>query len=329
MVEATLTQENLGELHGRLSRCFARVEPLQQARKYITGLMSDLPRKNSWTLAEHAGDRTPDRMQRLLNDAVWDTTTAMGGDPPVRGRTPGPAGRRAGGRGAGRDRAGEEGQLDRGGETPVHGLRRSGRQRGEHRALLVCHPRWARPDRGPALPARRTTRRPRPPDRARHPHRRGVPDETPAGHRHHHRRPRRSDDAPVVRRRRGLRPLRPAAPTPAGPPDRLRAARGLRVHHRPQPGHPATRRHHRRHPPGRRPALADHDRSRLQGRAQLRLGLGGHHQPAALPAHPPPPPDRRASHIPDTGPNKVRSGMEVDHCENVVASSVRNSRTRP
>jgi hypothetical protein len=37
----------------------------------------------------------------------------------------------------------------------------------------------------------------------------------------------------------------------------------------------------------------------------------------------------RASHIPDTGPNKVRPGMEVDHCENVVASSVRNSRTRP
>jgi SRSO17 transposase len=61
-----------------LSRCFARVEPRQQARKYVTGLMSDLPRKNSWTLAEHAGDATPDRMQRLLNDAVWDTTTAMG-----------------------------------------------------------------------------------------------------------------------------------------------------------------------------------------------------------------------------------------------------------
>ena len=51
IVEAALAQENLGELHGRLSRCFARVEPLQQARKYVTGLMSDLPRKNSWTLA--------------------------------------------------------------------------------------------------------------------------------------------------------------------------------------------------------------------------------------------------------------------------------------
>ena len=44
MVEAQQAQENLGELHGRLSRCFARVEPVKQARKYITGLMSDLPR---------------------------------------------------------------------------------------------------------------------------------------------------------------------------------------------------------------------------------------------------------------------------------------------
>jgi SRSO17 transposase len=39
--------------------------------------MSDLPRKNAWTIAEHAGDVTPHRMQRLLNRAVWDTDTAM------------------------------------------------------------------------------------------------------------------------------------------------------------------------------------------------------------------------------------------------------------
>ena len=77
MVEARLALENRGELHGRLSGCFARVEPRQQAGKYITGLMSDLPRKNCWALAEHAGDATPNRMQRLLNDAVWDTATAM------------------------------------------------------------------------------------------------------------------------------------------------------------------------------------------------------------------------------------------------------------
>src|SRR5690349_20042588 len=78
MVEATLAQENLDQLHGRLSGCFARVGPRRQARKYIVGLMSDLPRKNCWTISELAGDATPDRMQRLLNDAVWDTTAAMG-----------------------------------------------------------------------------------------------------------------------------------------------------------------------------------------------------------------------------------------------------------
>lgn len=48
-----------------------------QARKYITALMSDLPRKNGWTIAEHVGDATPDRTQRLLNHAVWDADEAM------------------------------------------------------------------------------------------------------------------------------------------------------------------------------------------------------------------------------------------------------------
>jgi len=39
--------------------------------------MSDLPRKNCWTLAEYAGDRTPDRMQRLLERASWNTFAVM------------------------------------------------------------------------------------------------------------------------------------------------------------------------------------------------------------------------------------------------------------
>jgi hypothetical protein len=51
---------------------FGRVEPFVQAGKYVRGLMSDLPRKNSWTLAEYAGDATPDRMQRRLERASWD-----------------------------------------------------------------------------------------------------------------------------------------------------------------------------------------------------------------------------------------------------------------
>jgi hypothetical protein len=36
------------------------------------------PRASGWTIAEHAGDRAPDRRQRLLNRAVWDTFAAMG-----------------------------------------------------------------------------------------------------------------------------------------------------------------------------------------------------------------------------------------------------------
>jgi SRSO17 transposase len=35
------------------------------------------PRKNGWTIAEHVGDRSPDKTQRLLNYAVWDEREAM------------------------------------------------------------------------------------------------------------------------------------------------------------------------------------------------------------------------------------------------------------
>jgi SRSO17 transposase len=62
---------------GRMSGVFARREPRLQAGMYLEGLLADLPRKNGWTLAEHAGDVSPDRMQRLLNRAVWDEHSAM------------------------------------------------------------------------------------------------------------------------------------------------------------------------------------------------------------------------------------------------------------
>ena len=38
----------------------------------MRGLMSALPRKNGWQVAEQAGEKTPDGMQRLLNAAAWD-----------------------------------------------------------------------------------------------------------------------------------------------------------------------------------------------------------------------------------------------------------------
>ena len=75
--EAELAFWMLDELMAGLAGCFARVEPRRQARKYITGLVADLPQKNCWTLAEQAGDHTPDRMQRLLERAVWDSAAVM------------------------------------------------------------------------------------------------------------------------------------------------------------------------------------------------------------------------------------------------------------
>jgi SRSO17 transposase len=75
--EARLAFGNLDELMGCLAGCFARVEPRRQARKYVTGLISDVPQENCWVLADQAGDQTPDKMQRLLKRAVWDASEAM------------------------------------------------------------------------------------------------------------------------------------------------------------------------------------------------------------------------------------------------------------
>jgi SRSO17 transposase len=56
----------------RIGARFERAEPRQRALAYLRGLMSDVARKNSWQLAEQAGESTPDGMQRLLSTAVWD-----------------------------------------------------------------------------------------------------------------------------------------------------------------------------------------------------------------------------------------------------------------
>jgi SRSO17 transposase len=65
-------QAGLEELLGRVAGRFGRVEPRRHARAFVLGLLADLPRKNCWTLAEHAGQATPDGMQHLLAGAVWD-----------------------------------------------------------------------------------------------------------------------------------------------------------------------------------------------------------------------------------------------------------------
>jgi diadenosine tetraphosphatase ApaH/serine/threonine PP2A family protein phosphatase len=58
----------LEALHARIAGRFARAEPRRRALAYLRGLLGNVGRKNGWQLAEHAGERTPDGMQRLMSD---------------------------------------------------------------------------------------------------------------------------------------------------------------------------------------------------------------------------------------------------------------------
>jgi SRSO17 transposase len=76
-IGAGLAVRKRAELVGLLESCFVRAGTWLQAGKYVSALVSELPKRNGWAIAQHAGDRTPDRMQRLLNRASWDTFAAM------------------------------------------------------------------------------------------------------------------------------------------------------------------------------------------------------------------------------------------------------------
>lgn len=64
--------QSLFHLHQRLRPHFARPEVHQRVLLYLQAIMSDIPRKNGWQIAEHARQSRPYGMQRLLSRAVWD-----------------------------------------------------------------------------------------------------------------------------------------------------------------------------------------------------------------------------------------------------------------
>jgi SRSO17 transposase len=64
--------EELEAVGNRLSDHFARSEVRQRAQDYLHGLLSEAERKNSWQLAEVAGNSTPYGIQHLLGRASWD-----------------------------------------------------------------------------------------------------------------------------------------------------------------------------------------------------------------------------------------------------------------
>ena len=67
-----LVAAELDQVHERIAGRFARAEPRARVREYLSGLVAGLERKNGWTLAERAGEVSPDGMQRLLRRADWN-----------------------------------------------------------------------------------------------------------------------------------------------------------------------------------------------------------------------------------------------------------------
>src|SRR3954454_20566730 len=65
----------LEEVHARIAGVFARSEPRARVLAYLRGLLGQLERTNGWTLAEAAGEVSPDGMQRLLRTADWNADT--------------------------------------------------------------------------------------------------------------------------------------------------------------------------------------------------------------------------------------------------------------
>lgn len=62
----------LRALTDRLGGLFTRPEPRRTFADLVRGLLADVPRKNSWQLAEYAGHARAYSMEWLLNGAKWD-----------------------------------------------------------------------------------------------------------------------------------------------------------------------------------------------------------------------------------------------------------------
>ena len=70
--------DGFGALMDRIRPRFARYEPARHAAGLMLGLLSNLERKNCWTIAEERGDVTPHGLQHMLSRASWDEDAVAG-----------------------------------------------------------------------------------------------------------------------------------------------------------------------------------------------------------------------------------------------------------
>src|SRR5438552_17843915 len=67
--EISRWHEHLRQLHARLRPPFARPEAHQHALRYLPAVLSDIPRKPGWQIAELARPARTDGIHRVLTDA--------------------------------------------------------------------------------------------------------------------------------------------------------------------------------------------------------------------------------------------------------------------
>lgn len=70
--------DEFGTLMDRIRPRFARYESARHAAGLMLGLLSNLERKNCWTIAQERGDVTPHGLQHMLSRASWDEHAVAG-----------------------------------------------------------------------------------------------------------------------------------------------------------------------------------------------------------------------------------------------------------
>lgn len=71
-IEGARLASGLDDAFALVAGRFFRREVRLRARACLAGMLSGLERKTGWSLAEHAGEASPDGMQRLFTSARWD-----------------------------------------------------------------------------------------------------------------------------------------------------------------------------------------------------------------------------------------------------------------
>lgn len=62
----------LARVSERIAHRFGRAEVRARAPRYLSALLAQVERKNSWQLAEAMGEEGPQGVQSLLSSAAWD-----------------------------------------------------------------------------------------------------------------------------------------------------------------------------------------------------------------------------------------------------------------